>query len=455
MPETDVVIIGAGLAGLVGATRLVEAGHRVEVLEARERVGGRTVNRTLDDGTLVELGGQWIADIQPRVTDLAASLGLETYPTFGLGEHLLELEGTISRYRRGLPVPEPVVAEITRASVELDELSSRIDPESPWSGELAAELDTRTFGSWIVEACASPAARTYFRLFVQGVLATEPENVSLLHAAFYLRSGGGLARLMGTSHGAQQSRIVGGTQEMSLRLADRLGASVHLSAAARVLRWGPDGVEVEAADGATYAGRAAVVAVPPTLAGRIAYDPALPADRDLLSQRMPHGNVIKCLAVYERPFWRDDGLTGQVVSDAGPVCVAYDASAPDNEAGVLLGFLEGRHAIEAGRLDAAERRRVVLECFVRYFGDRAAEPRSYIDHDWSAEEWTRGCYGAHLPPGAWTQFGASLRAPIGPIHWAGAETATIWCGYMDGAIESGERAAGDIDRALTGAVDRG
>lgn len=453
----DVAVVGAGLAGLTAATRCADRGLSVIVFEARDRVGGRTLTHLLSDGTPLELGGQWIADSQERVSALVAELGLETYPTYNTGEHLIEFGGELSRYRGALPLEPDVLDEINRATGELDELARSIDLDTPWRGEVARELDQMTLAAWADRTCTSELARQYFRLFAQGVLATEPESVSLLHAAFYIHSGGGLARLMGTGRGAQQNRIVGGAQQLSLRLAERLGWRIRLSEPVHRIDWSNDRVTLFTA-GASLSARRVVIAVPPVLAGRITYSPPLPSKRDQLTQRMPHGNVIKCLAVYDRAWWRENGLSGQVASDTGPVGVVYDASTPSGVPGVLVAFIEGHHAIAARELDEAERREQVLDCLERYLGSAARDTIGFIERDWSTEEWTRGCYGAHMPPTAITEFGSALREPIGPIHWAGAETATRWCGYLDGAIESGHRVADEIatDSALgpSGPLDR-
>lgn len=190
------------------------------------------------------------------------------------------------------------------------------------------------------------------------------------------------------------------------------------------------------------------MALPPTLAGRIAYDPPLPGLRDQLTQRVPQGTVVKCMAVYERPFWREQGLNGQAISDAGPVRVVFDNSPPGGGLGILLGFLEGRAARNWGQASEAARRAAVIGTFARIFGPAAARPEGYVERRWAEEEFTRGCYGAHLPPGGWTSYGRALRTPVGPIHWAGTETATEWSGYMDGAVQSGERAAAEALAAL-------
>ena len=187
-----------------------------------------------------------------------------------------------------------------------------------------------------------------------------------------------------------------------------------------------------------------IVAIPPTLAGRIDYRPALTGYRDQLTQRVPQGSVIKFCAIYDRPFWRDEGLNGNVVSDLGPSKFTYDISPPDGSPGVLVGYFEGKTARQLGQMPVEERRRLGLECMARYFGPKADNPVDYVDKDWSAEEWTRGCYGGHLSTGVWTSFGPALRERCGRVHWAGTETATHWNGYMDGAVSSGYRAADEV-----------
>jgi monoamine oxidase len=190
------------------------------------------------------------------------------------------------------------------------------------------------------------------------------------------------------------------------------------------------------------------VAIAPTLAGRIDYAPALPALRDQLTQRVPQGSVIKVEAVYPEPFWRAQGLSGSSYSDGSPIQFTYDNSPPGGRPGVLLGFVAGSEARRLGTLSPAARRRAVLTSFVGLFGPAATHPRSLIEHDWSAEEYTRGCYAGFLPPGVWSDYGSALRAPVGHIHWAGTETAEVFTGYMDGAVRSGERAAVEVRGGL-------
>ncbi len=446
--EADVVVVGAGLAGLVAARNVIAGGRRAVVMEARERVGGRLLNVEIGEGKVVEIGGQWAGPTQRRVLALAGELGIETFPTYAQGENLVELEGRVRRYRGAIPRINPLVlADIGQAQLRLDRMARSVPPEAPWRARRAEEWDGQTAWTWIRRNTATKAARALFQLAVEAVWAAHPADVSLLHVLFYTRSAGGFDDLIGTEGGAQQDRFVGGSQLIALRLAERLGDCVELGSPVRRIEHGEEGVRVYS-DRGVAAARAAIVAVPPTLCARISYDPPLPAMRDQLTQRMYQGSVIKCMAIYDEPFWRREGLSGQVTSVDGPVKVMFDNSPPEGTPGVLLGFLEGRQARELAAWTEAARREAVVGCFRRVFGARAGQPEGYVEQVWADEEWTRGCYGCVMPPGGWVSLGPALRAPIGPIHWAGAETATTWNGYMDGAVRSGEAAAEAVLAAL-------
>ncbi len=444
--NADVVVIGAGLAGLAAARTLRARGREVVVLEARDRVGGRTLNEPIGDGKIVEIGAQWVGPTQDRILALIAELGLETFPTYTGGRNTFERGGRISHYSGTIPRTNPIgLAEVGIAMKRLNSMAAKIPPEAPWAATNARRWDSETFATWMRRNVRTGVARDILRLAIIGVWAAEPEDVSLLHVLFYIRSAGSLEVLTDTEGGAQQDRIVGGSQLISLRMAAELGEGVvALDAPVRAIAHDDNGVIVRS-DRFEVSAKRAIVAVPPILAGRIIYDPPLPARRDGLSQRMAQGSVVKCMAVYERPFWRDRGLSGAITSVSGPVSVGFDNSPPDGKPGVLLGFLEGRAARDAADLPREERRKLVAESFGRLFGPEAADPIAYVDRAWGADEWSRGCYGGFFGPGGWTDYGPALREPIGPIHWAGAETAVVWNGYMDGAVGSGQEAAEAVD----------
>ena len=446
----DVAIVGAGLAGLVTARDVIAAGSSAVVLEARDRVGGRVLNEQIGDGKVVEVGGQWIGPTQDRMAALSSDLGIETFPTHVHGENVIEWRGELRRYRGTIPRINPaVLLDVERAQRRINRLSKKVPLDKPWMAPKARRWDSLTADTWIRRNVATKAGRDLLQLGVEAVWAAQPEDISFLHMLFYVHSAGSLQMLFDTEGGAQDSRFVGGSQSVPIALAQRLGEdTVVTEAPVRRIEHGPEGVLVHADGGVTVKASRAVMAVAPALAGRIVYDPPLPGYRDQLTQRVPLGTVAKCMAVYDEPFWRGQGLSGQATSDTGPIKVTYDNSPPDGSPGVLLGFLEGREARQAGRLSARERQTVVIDCFTRLFGPRAAKPERYVERLWAEEEFSRGCYGAHLPTGAWTNYGEALRAPIGPLHWAGAEIGQVWSGYMDGAVRSGETAASEVLAAL-------
>ncbi|MCW5890496.1 MAG: flavin monoamine oxidase family protein [bacterium] len=446
--RADVVVVGAGFAGLTAARRLRDAGKRVVLLEARDRVGGRSLNHVCADGSTVDIGAQWVGPGQERLYALAREMGVAWYPTSTAGAFVLEVDGTT--YRDIFTLPPEVLTDFLGAQQRLDEMALEVDVERPWASARAAEWDGQTVETWLTSeyGAGTAAARGALRVAFRAVFAAEPACLSLLFALFYIRAAGGFDPLTGMEGGAQQDIFLGGSQEIAVRLAAKLGDVVRLGQPVRRIAQDANGVRV-VADGCVVEAAHVVVALPPTLAGRLVYEPPMPAARDQLTQRMPHGSVIKLQLVYPKPFWRDDGLSGNSASDAGPVDATMDGSRPNAERGILVAFLEGDHARALGAIDPVARRAAVLQHLERLFGPQAAHPIELVERDWSAEEYTRGCYGAHLPPGVWTRYGPVLREPVGRIHWAGTDSATVWAGYMDGAIESGERAA---DAVLAGLV---
>jgi monoamine oxidase len=445
------VVVGAGLSGLTAARQIVAAGRSAIVLEARGRVGGRTLNHPLGGGKVVEVGGQWIGPTQNHIAALARELGVGTYKTYNSGNYLFYESGRLAPYTPTGPlgaVPPDYVAavEVEAALVNLDSMALTVPLAAPWTAPNAGAWDGQTFETWKLANTVTPGGRSLLDLVIEAVWAAEPRDVSLLHVLFYIhaagdeRTPGTLERLINTAGGAQDSRFVGGSQLISLRAAAALGRSVKLSQPVRRLVQSSAGVTAYT-DTLTVRARSAIVTGPPSLTGLIRYEPDLPVLRGQLLQRFPQGSAVKCEAVYPRPFWRDAGLAGQVTSDTGPIKITFDNSPPDGTPGVLLGFVEGHEARAFAGMTAADRRAAALRSFVRYFGAAAANPIDYIEMDWSAEPWTRGCYVGYTPPGVLTDYGPAIRAPFGRIHWAGAETSDYWNGYMDGAVRSGEHAA--------------
>jgi len=438
----DAIVVGAGLAGLRAARALTAGGATTVVLEARDRVGGRTLSQPLGK-TIVDLGGQYIGPGQNRLARLVQEFVVPTVPTFHRGTKVLALNGRRKTYEGAIPALPPLaLLQLQVAITLIDRASKQVPLTSPWTARHAARWDALSVEAWYSRFTFGRDVRAMLRQIVRMTFGVEAGEMSLLHFLNWLRSAGGLIHMTTIEHGGQDARLVG-AQEVSKRLAAPLGECVVLGAAVRHILQDADGVVVRSDAGEWWA-RYAIVAVPPVLAGRITYEPPLPAWRDGLTQRFPMGAAIKCIALYERAFWRERGFSGEAIGDSGPIGITMDLTSADGAQPALVGFIEGAPAREWGARAAAERRRAVLRDLASFFGPEAEQPTHYIEHDWTTEPWTGGCSAGVMPPGTLSRFGPALRAPVDRLHWAGSETAIEWLGYMEGALESGERAAREV-----------
>lgn len=451
--SVDVVVVGAGFAGLTAARKLRHAGHSVAVLEARERVGGRVWNHDLGGGAVTERGGTFAGPTQDRVLALARELGVRKFNTYDKGDNVYVVDGKRSTYSdtgiTGTAPPDPqILGQLATVVAELDEMSKTVPVDAPWKAPNAAKWDGMTLETFLDSHNPTKRFSDLVAASTRPIFGAEPRELSLLFVLFYVAASGNekhpgtFERNFDTRGGAQMWRFVGGSQKIALEMADQLGPRVLLGSPVRSIVHGRGGVTVRT-DRATFRGKRVIVAVPPTLAGRIEYDPILPFDRDQLTQRYGQGTLTKVTAVYDRPFWRDAGLTGSALDLSGPVNFTYDDSPPDGKPGIVFGFVGGDKARAYNRSSQSRRRAAVLEQFATYFGSRARKPRAFHETSWAGEQWTRGCPVGIPSTGTLVAYGRQLREPVGRIHWAGTETSTFWNGYMDGAVRSGERAAAE------------
>jgi monoamine oxidase len=439
----DVLVVGAGIAGLTAARELVGRNVTCLVLEARDRVGGRTLSQPLGCDA-VDLGGQWIGPGQQRLAALARELGVATFPQHQDGTKLLSWQGKLLKYGGDVPwLSLATQIELALFDRRLKSYLKELSTAAPWRARRALEWDAQTIESWKQRHLKTRGARLFLDIVVRAVLTSEPRDLSFLYFLSYLKAGQGLSSLISIKGGAQESRFVGGAQQLSRRMAEALGRRVLLDCPVRAITQEADGVTV-ATDRGPFRGRYAIVAIPPLLAGRIDYSPRLPTRRNELAARMPMGSVIKYIVGYERSFWREAGFSGEAFSDTGPTVTTFDDTSHDGAAPALVTFSDGEAARVWGERPAEERRRAVLDELVRFFGPQAARPTSFAEKNWNEDPWSGGCYGGVMGPGALTSFGPALREPCGRIHWAGTETAVEWTGYMDGAIESGQRVAAEV-----------
>ena len=441
----DVVIVGAGFAGLTAARNLTGLGYDVVVLEGRDRVGGRSHTTTIA-GVPVDLGGTFVGPTQTEVLKLAAELRCPTVPTYNEGKNLIRWRGRVRSYRSTIPKLSILeLLDVSRIQWRFERLSKQVPLGAPWTAPTAHRLDQQTVEDWLRSVHAGKSTRDLMAIMARVTWGCEPDEVSMLHAVHYVKAAGGIGPMLDVKGGAQQDRFPAGSQQIAVRMAEDLGERVRLDSVVERIEYGADGATVHTATGMVTA-RAVIVAIPPAHRAAITFDPGLPAGHAELAGHWPLGNLSKAYAAYETPFWRHDGLSGEALSDDGPVFITFDVSPGDDGPGVLLGFTDAR---TFDPLESDARRTRALECFAGLFGDRARHPIDYVDHRWSAEPFAPGGPTAAVPPGSWTSYGRWLREPVGGIFWAGTETADEWTGFLDGAVRSGLRAAAQVSGDLS------
>jgi monoamine oxidase len=435
----DVAIVGAGLAGLTAARALTKSGiNRIVVFDARDRVGGRTVNHDIGKGRVVEGGGQWVGPTQTAILSLCKELGVETFKTY--------LKGSLVYKAGGIRVEVPYGAAgeaTTKLQKKIDALAAQVPLNAPWQAKKAVQWDAMTLEDWMRDEAVNAADRSTLSGAAALTLGTTPQRLSFLYFLYYVHSAGSLHDLESMGGGAQDSRIKGGSQILSLKMAKELADHVRLGEPVQRIRQNDKSVVVETTKGSIEAGQV-VMALMPGSCTRIRFEPELPeARRQLQARWIQNEGGVKINVVYDRPFWRDRGLSGMSLSDAGPVPFTIDNTPPEGTPGVIMLFAES-HELAKG---SSARKQQIVNGLVGLFGKAAATPVAFYEMDWSAERYTAGCVSP-LEPGVLTKYGAALRPRIGRIHWAGTETSEKWTGYMDGAIRSGLLAAKEVAKEL-------
>ncbi|MGO4474066.1 flavin monoamine oxidase family protein [Arthrobacter sp. M-10] len=446
--DRDVVIVGAGPSGLTAARELKKAGLSVAVLEARDRVGGRTWTDTID-GAMLEIGGQWVSPDQTALMGLLDELGLKMYARYRDGESVyLAPDGSRTRYTgASFPVSETTAAEMDKLTAILDGLAAEIGPEEPWAHPKARELDTISFHHWLRQNSTDEEACNNIGLFIAGGMLTKPAHAfSALQAVLMAASAGSFSNLTDEDF-ILDKRVIGGMQQVSLLIAAELGDDVVLNSPVRTINWEPAGeghrVTVES-ERATVNARFVIMAVPPNLYSRVSYNPPLPRRQHQMHQHQSLGLVIKVHAVYSTPFWREDGLSGTGFGADALVQEVYDNTNHGDARGTLVGFISDEKADAVFELSAGDRKKRVLESIASFLGDKALDAEVYYESDWGSEEWTRGAYAASYDLGGLHRYGKDQHANVGPIFWSSSDLAAEGYQHVDGAVRMGQATAARI-----------
>lgn len=447
--DRDVVVVGAGPSGLTAARELKKAGLSVAVLEARDRVGGRTWTDTID-GAMLEIGGQWVSPDQTALLGLLDELGLQTYSRYRDGESVyIGADGKRTLYSGDtFPVGETTAAEMGKLTALLDSLAAEIGPEEPWGHPKARELDTISFHHWLRQNSTDEEACNNIGLFIAGGMLTKPAHAfSALQAVLMAASAGSFSNLTDEDF-ILDKRVVGGMQQVSLLQAAELGGDVVLDSPVRTINWAEDpsgGYRVTAvSERATVNARFVIMAVPPNLYSRVSFNPPLPRRQHQMHQHQSLGLVIKVHAVYSSPFWREEGLSGTAFGAGAIVQEVYDNTNHEDPRGTLVGFVSDEKADAMFELSAEDRRRAILESIASFLGEKALDPEVYYESDWGSEEWTRGAYAASYDLGGLHRYGKDQLKPVGPIYWSCSDLAAEGYQHVDGAVRMGQITAARI-----------
>jgi monoamine oxidase len=438
--DADVVVIGAGISGLCAARTLERAGRSVLVLEATDRVGGKMRTERMGRDH-VDLGAHWVGPGQDRIAALAHELGVPTRPQPLDGRTILLAGGRRYEYRGAIPPFRPrLLADVGLGALRLWRMHHRVTFDGNGGESRRTELDAMTVDQLRDRVYRTRVARDLFDMTLGLLLGAEAGDLGALYTLAFFDSGGGLRRMTAFKGGAQQDYFLGGSQQLCERLAARLGRPVELRTPVLAIEQDGDGVSIRGERAERRVGHC-VLAIPPPMAPE--FTPALPADVEAFRKRTHLGAYTKVIALYERPWWRERGLNGIALATDGPLQMVVDGVA-ESDRGILVGFVTGAAAREFSTLDTESRYHAATRALARLFGPAAAEPIDYLECSWGDQPWFLGAPVAHPEPGALAEHGDLQLAPVGRLHWAAADRARVNHAYMDGAIESGERAAAEI-----------
>ena len=425
-----VAVIGAGMSGLIAARELQRRGVDVVVLESASRPGGRVLTETTALGSRIDLGGQWLGHGHHRFEALAAELGATIF-AMRTPKRPAVVDGNATISYVG---PATIVAN---SVLLVWEGLSRVGIPRSWK-----ELSV---GSWL-RRVPNHRARRILELLVSISTTADLDRLSMHAFLEMVRYQGGLTTMLSSAGGAQESLLVEGAGTLAERLAAELDGKIVFDSPVTALHRDVSGVTVHSATG-MYRADKVIVTVPPPMVARIEHRPALPAERIRLQDNTYMGSVYKAIAVYDRPFWRARGHA-ESASITEPAMAVFDSSPPDGP-GHLCVLIAGPEARDLDTLSETARRSTVLAPIAAHLGTDVLEPRSWHEKSWHLDGHVGGGYLALPSIGHADGHLPHTSEPTGHIHWAGTESASEHAGYIEGAIESGERAAHEVFATLT------
>jgi monoamine oxidase len=440
----DVVIVGAGLSGLNAARLLTAASKKILVLEAQDRVGGRTWSQSIGQNDFIDVGGQWIGKGHDTMYQLVALAGLKTFPTFTQGKSILRSNHTNNVYKGDTP-PIGLSALLSMQKVlnKFDKMTSPISLDEPWLTKNALAMDNQSLGSWIDETISNQKARTLIKRMVEGELCQSVDQISLLQALASAKATGSLKQAEKVEDGALRDRILGGAQGVSNFLYRQMENSIRLNSPVTFVNQFESHVELGNEYYAVKAKKIIITAPLPTVK-KIRFTPELPLEKQILIDSMQMGTVIKIHTIYPTPFWRTQNLSGSSTCLDETVELTVDNSVPGSEKGIITSLIHAERAKHLLKLSSDERQKLVLNTYASLFGEQALNPTFYHDYSFTNNPWVGGAYSGYFTQGIFSKYGSYIAKPSGHIHWAGTETSSLFKGFMEGAVLSGERVVKEI-----------
>ncbi|XP_070573962.1 amine oxidase [flavin-containing] B-like [Ptychodera flava] len=448
--KRDVIIVGAGISGMSAAKLMHGLGLKVLVLEAKDRVGGRTYTMRDPSYQYADVGAEYIGPTQNRILRMTKELGIKHFKTYDEGMGIMELDGATYKVTNETPHVNSLtkLLDMNHLTNAIDRATEKLSLEDPWNSENAEYLDSITMDEWFRKTLWTTTGRELGRVAVNMLTGQEPALISALFFLWYIKSGQGIYRfnsITKVKHGAQERRMVGGTMQVREKIAQLLGKDVLFNSPVVSVEDDVEQVTVTTGDGKQYKANHVIVALPILLQSKISFSPPLPEGKQKLIDLIDDNTLslpgTKTILFYEKPFWREKGFNGEVLSSDSFVKGSLDDTKADGSLPALAVFVDG---MPLQSLSVEKRHRKICQHFAKHFdAEEAMHPVNIVEYDFIEDEYTAECVNV-LPPGALTRYGRYIRSPHGNVYFAGTETATRWAGYMDGAIQAGERAAREI-----------